>query len=88
MSVYSKRWRTQFQADALVNIDYHVELDGHYYSVPHALVGEVVGLRITAGTLEVLHGNKRVLAHVLTLRKGARTTTPEHIPASHRAHLQ
>ena len=73
---------------ARVNIDYHVELDGHYYSVPHALVGEPVELRITAGTLEVLHGSKRVAAHALNPRRGAHTTTPEHMPASHRAHLQ
>ena len=73
---------------ARVNIDYHVELDGHYYSVPHALVGEPVELRITAGTVEVLHGGKRVAAHALNPRRGAHTTTPEHMPASHRAHLQ
>ena len=73
---------------ARVNIDYHVELDGHYYSVPHALVGERVELRITATTVEVLHGSKRVAAHTLNHRKGAHTTTPEHMPASHRAHLQ
>jgi len=70
------------------NIDYHVELDGHYYSVPHALVGQTVELRITDATVEVLHGNKRVAAHALNGRKGAHTTTPEHMPASHRAHLQ
>ncbi len=73
---------------ARVNIDYHVELDGHYYSVPHALVGQAVELRITATAVEVLHGNKRVAAHALNGRKGAHTTTPEHMPASHRAHLQ
>ncbi|MFC7462280.1 IS21 family transposase, partial [Hydrogenophaga defluvii] len=73
---------------ARVNIDYHVELDGHYYSVPHALVGQTVELRITATAVEVLHGNKRVAAHALNGRKGAHTTTPEHMPASHRAHLQ
>jgi transposase len=73
---------------ARVNIDYHVELDGHYYSVPHALVGERVELRITTGTVEVLHGSKRVAAHALNPRRGAHTTTPEHMPASHRAHLQ
>ena len=73
---------------ARVNIDYHVELDGHYYSVPHALVGEPVELRITAGTVEVLHGGKRVAAHALNPRRGSHTTTPEHMPASHRAHLQ
>jgi transposase len=73
---------------ARVNIDYHVELDGHYYSVPHTLVGQTVELRITATTVEVLHGNKRVAAHALNPRQGAHTTTAEHMPASHRAHLQ
>ncbi|MEN9467583.1 MAG: hypothetical protein RL081_1584, partial [Pseudomonadota bacterium] len=73
---------------ARVNIDYHVELDGHYYSVPHRLVGEMVELRITATTVEAVHGQTRVAAHALNLRRGAHTTTPEHMPASHRAHLQ
>ena len=60
---------------ARVNIDYHVELDGHYYSVPHALVGETVELRITATTMEVLHGSKRVAAHALNpLRISANVT--------------
>lgn len=73
---------------ARINIDYHVEFEGHYYSVPHALVGQAVELRITATTVEVLHGQKRVAAHALNPRKGAHTTTAEHMPASHRAHLQ
>lgn len=73
---------------ARVNIDYHVELDGHYYSAPHRLVGQMVELRITASTVEVLHGQTRVAAHTLNPRRGAHTTTPEHMPASHRAHLQ
>ena len=73
---------------ARVNIDYHIELDGHCYSVPHALVGQTVELRITATTVEVLHGNKRVAAHALNPRKGAHTTVAEHMPASHREHLQ
>lgn len=73
---------------ARVNIDYHVELDGHYYSVPHRLVGEMVELRITATTVEAIHGHNRVATHALNPRRGAHTTTPEHMPASHRAHLQ
>lgn len=73
---------------ARVNIDYHVEFEGHYYSVPHRLVGEAVELRITATTIEVLHGQTRVAAHALSARRGAHSTTPEHMPASHRAHLQ
>ena len=41
---------------ARVNIDYHIELDGHYYSVPHRLVHCVVELRVTATTVEILSG--------------------------------
>jgi hypothetical protein len=45
------RWKR-----ARVNIDYHVELDGHFYSVPHRLVSTEVQLRITATTIEVFAG--------------------------------
>jgi hypothetical protein len=74
---------------ARVNIDYHVELRGPLLlGAPPALVGEAVELRITAGTVEVLHAAKRMAAHALNPRRRRHTTTPEHMPASHRAHLQ
>lgn len=71
---------------ARVNIDYHVELDGHYYSVPHRLVRSEVELRVTATTVEILAGNKRVAVHAYSPRRGAHSTIAEHMPASHRAH--
>ena len=67
---------------ARVNIDYHVEVAGHYYSVPHALVGQQVELRISDSTLEVLHKSRRVAAHAIDARRGAYTTQAEHMPAS------
>ena len=73
---------------ARVNIDHHVEFDGHYYSVPHRLVGEVVELRITATTVEVMHGQIRVAAHAFNPLGNDYSTTPEHMPASHRTPLQ
>jgi len=73
---------------ARVNIDYHVELDGHYYSVPHRLVREQVELRVTSTTVEILAGQQRVAVHAYSDRRGAHTTTPEHMPASHRAHRE
>jgi transposase len=73
---------------ARVNIDYHVAFEGHYYSVPHQHVGEVVELRVTATTLEVLLRRQRIAAHVRSAQTGGFTTVPEHMPASHRAHLQ
>ena len=73
---------------ARVNIDYHVELDGHYYSVPHRLVRQEVELRVTATTVQVLAGGTRVAAHALSAVRGAHTTLAEHMPASHRAHRE
>ena len=71
---------------ARVNIDYHVELDGHYYSVPHRLVRTEVELRVTGTTVEILAGGKRVAVHAYSAVRGAHTTSAEHMPASHRAH--
>ncbi len=73
---------------ARVNIDYHVELDGHYYSVPHRLVRAEVELRVTGTTVEILAGNQRVAVHAYSSRRGAHTTAAEHMPASHRAHRE
>ncbi len=73
---------------ARVNIDYHVELDGHYYSVPHRLVRAEVELRVTATTVEILAGQQRVAVHAYSSRRGAHTTVAEHMPASHRAHRE
>jgi transposase len=77
------RWKT-----AKVNVDYHVEFDGHYYSVPHRLVGAKVDLRITGALLECFASNQRVAGHAVSAVRGGFTTTPEHMPASHRAHLE
>ena len=69
---------------ARVHIDYHVELDGHYYSVPHALVRREVTLRYSADTVEVLHRGERVASHRRSPMKGRHTTAPEHMPEAHR----
>lgn len=71
-----------------VNIDYHVEFDGHYYSVPHRLVGKKLELRVSSTTIEAFCGQQRVTVHAYSPRKGGFTTLPEHMPASHRAHRE
>lgn len=70
---------------ARVNLDYHVELFGHYYSVPHALVHQAVELRYTAEFVEVLHQGKRVALHARRHERGRFSTVAEHMPAHHRA---
>jgi transposase len=71
-----------------VNIDYHVDVDRHFYSVPYTLVGQVVEARRTALTVEIFHCGKRVASHVRSYVKNSATTAEEHRPASHREHLK
>jgi transposase len=67
-----------------VGLDYHVEIEKHYYSVPHQLLREKVWARITARTIEVFHRGKRVAAHVRSSSNRKHTTVREHMPSSHR----
>jgi transposase len=74
--------------EALVAFDYHVDVDRHYYSVPHSLVGEHVWARFTARTVEVFFRAARVATHGRSYQRGQHTTLPEHMPKSHRAHAE
>lgn len=71
-----------------VHIDYHIEVDRHFYSFPHSFVGQELEVRITSGGIECLHRGRRVAAHLRSHRVGGYTTVPEHLPAAHRAHLE
>ena len=72
---------------ATVNIDYHIEVDHHYYSVPYQLTREQMEVRITLTTIEVLFKNRRVASHTRSYRKGGFTTLKEHMPKAHQQFL-
>jgi transposase len=69
------------------SIDYHVEVDRHYYSVPYQLAGQKLEARFTALTVEIFHGGKRVASHARSSAAYRHTTVSEHMPKSHQAHL-
>lgn len=71
-----------------VHIDHHVQIEGHYYSVPHHLVGLLLQARITARAVELLHRGERVASHQRSAHQGRFTTVAAHLPAAQRAHLQ
>ena len=73
---------------ARVNIDYHVEVHHHYYSVPYDLAHEVVEIRVSATTVEALHRGQRVAAHPRDDTRGRHTTNPAHMPKAHQHHLE
>ena len=71
-----------------VALDYHVDIDGHYYSVPHRLLRERVEARLTARTIELFHKGERVAVHLRSGARGRHTTLPEHMPRAHRRHAE
>ena len=73
---------------ARVNIDYHIELDRHYYSVPYQLVKTEVEARLTAQTVEVFHRGKRVASHRRSRERGRHTTVAAHMPRPHREYAE
>jgi transposase len=69
---------------ARVHIDYHVAVDGHYYSVPHALIKREVDVRVSRNTVECFHRGERVASHQRSYVKGGHTTVAAHMPEAHR----
>ena len=72
---------------AKVNINYHVEVAKHNYSVPYTLIKKEVEIRSTVNTIEILHQGKRVASHPRSYREGGYTTIPEHMPTSHKEYI-
>jgi len=73
---------------AKVNIDYHVEVHRHFYSVHYKLVGKRLDVRITANTVECFHKGQRVASHRRSYKKSGFTTVAAHMPKSHREYLK
>src|SRR5439155_20758899 len=73
---------------ARANIDYHVEFDARYYSVPYELARQAVEVRATANMVEIVHRGRRVASHVLGYGRQWLFTVPEHMTAAQRAHLE
>src|SRR6516164_6389399 len=73
---------------ARVNIDYHIDVAHHYYSVPHRLVHQLLDIRVSATTVEVFQGGTRLWVHRRNHHVGGFTTIREHMPHAHRAHLE
>jgi transposase len=73
---------------ARVHIDYHIEVEGHYYSVPYQLVKEQVDVRLTAESIEVFHKSRRIASHRRSKIIGQHTTIDQHMPKPHQHYAQ
>ncbi len=73
---------------ARVSLDYHVEVDGFFYSVPHGLIREQVDVRATTRTIELFHRGLRVAAHQRRYGGRRHGTDPNHMPSAHRRYAE
>jgi len=73
---------------ARVGLDYHVEIDGFFYSVPHGLIREQVDVRATIRTIELFHRGVRVAAHQRRYGGRRHGTDPDHMPSAHRRYAE
>ena len=66
--------------------DYHIEIDGHWYSAPFRLIKELVDARIADKTVEIFHKGQRIASHLRAPNRRGHTTIAEHMPSAHRRH--
>ena len=71
-----------------VHLDYHVEVEGHYYSVPYTLVKKQLEVRYTKTSVECLYRNQRVASHLRNQSRGRHTTIREHMPPKHQKYSE
>lgn len=84
----TERYVLAYWKTVRASIDYHIEVDRHYYSVPYQLAGQPLEARFTAVTVEIFHRGKRVASHLRSSAAYRHTTVSAHMPKSHQAHLE
>src|SRR5438552_1605265 len=67
-----------------VGIDYHVDVEGHFYSVPYRFARSEVEVRLTGRTVEIFVKGERIAVHMRSSGNGKHTTAADHMPSSHR----
>ncbi|MBF0440539.1 MAG: IS21 family transposase [Oligoflexales bacterium] len=72
---------------AKVQINYHIEVDGHNYGVPFQYVQKQVEVRFNENVVEIFYKSQRITSHVKSFRKGGYTTNAEHMPPSHQKYV-
>jgi len=82
----SQRWVPSEWKEVKVNIDYHVEISRHYFSVPYQYIGQTLDAKITPNLVEIFRKGQPVTSHRRTRQRY--TTKPEHMPSSHQEHLK
>lgn len=77
-------WKT-----AKVQLNYHIQVNRMYYSVPYEYVQSQVDVRVTKDLIEVYFKDMRIASHKILLGEvGQYSTNPNHMPDNHRQYLE
>jgi len=68
-----------------INIDYHIEVEKRYYSVPWNYYGKKVKACIENGVLSVFYKEKCIATRAVKEKEYHFSTNPEHMPPAHKA---
>ena len=71
-----------------VHIDYHVEVEKHYYSVPYTLVKQRLEAHVSGQQVKLYHHGNLVAIHPRAYSAGRHSTNEQHMPEAHRKHQQ
>ncbi len=71
-----------------VKLDYHIEVKGHYCSVPYHLISKAVHYHLSENTIDIFYQGVSVASHLRSNDQGQSTTINEHMPKAHREHQQ
>ena len=71
-----------------VHVDYHVEIEQHYYSVPYTHVGKKIDVRLTSKMVEFFFNGSRIASHIRNRKKWHHSTIEAHRPKSHQEYLK
>ncbi len=72
---------------AKLGIDYHIALDGHYYSAPYTFIKKRLDVRFTCNTVEIFYQGSRIASHQRSYQKGGFSTLQEHMPPAHQSYV-
>lgn len=77
-----------YKTPSKVHIDYHIEVEGCFYSVPYTLIGEHVDVKYNSVVIQAYHKSRRVASHLRSYKKGSFITESSHMPHEHRQYLE
>jgi transposase len=74
-------WKT-----AKVNLDYHIDVGRHFYSVPYSYVRATVQVKVTQHFIEIFSEQQRIALHERDDQPYRHSTLPDHMPPEHWAY--